>query len=145
MTGAVIGFVIVLGAASLSGVFQAIFGIGLFGTANRPSYSGSGAFDLRCAFELATGSCIGTRYENFGQLVTQVLLLIVTVGALLFFFMLVYGGLRYMMARGDDKAVNDARATLTNALIGLLLMIGSIAIIRLIAFLLFDAAGFVTP
>lgn len=145
MTGAVIGFVIVLGAASLSGVVQSMFGTGFFGTTFPGNPPVAGSFDLRCAFRLTTGVCIGDRFNNFGELVTVILLMIVTVGALLFFFMLLYGGLRYMLARGDDKAVNDARSTLTSAFVGLLLMIGAIVIIRLIAFLLFDAADLVTP
>lgn len=144
MTGAVIGFVIVLGAASVSGVFQAIFGTGLFGTPFPGNPPAGGSVDLSCAFRLTTGICIGDRFANFGELVTFILLLIVTVGALIFFFMLLYGGFRYMLARGDDKAVNDARATLTSAFVGLLLMVGAIVIIRLIAFLLFDSADLIT-
>lgn len=147
MTGAVIGLVIVLGTASLSGVFKDRFGIDLIGGSNnvvglRPNNQ----FDLSCAFQLATGTCIGAdpRYQNFGGLVTQILLLILAVGALAFFFMLLWGGLRYMLARGDEKAVSEARGTLTSAAIGLLLLVSAIVIIRLIAEIVFKSGGLIS-
>ncbi len=146
MTGAVIGLVIVLGAASLSGVLEATLGSGLFGTAGSGGPLGiNGEVFLRQAFRLTTGAYIGAKFPDFGSLVTFILLLIITVGALLFFFMLIYGGIRYMLARGDDKAVTDARATLTNAFFGLLLMISALVIIRLIAQFIFRAGYLVSP
>lgn len=133
MTGAIIGLVIVLGTASLSGVFDRVFGLGFFGTNNRPGPIGNGPVDLSCAFKLNSGSCIGQQYSSFGQLATFVLQLLLAVGGLVFFFMLVFGGIRYITAQGDEKAVQSARSTLTNAGVGLLLIIIALVIIRLIA------------
>ncbi len=140
MTGSVIGLIIVLGAASLSGVFGRIFGISLFGGSNSVGPITDGRFDLTCAFQLATGYCVGKdpNLNTFGGLVTQILQLLLAAGGLVFFLMLLWGGLRYMLARGDEKAVSDARSTLTNAGIGLLLMITSLIIIRLIARIVFN-------
>lgn len=138
MTGAIVGLVIVLGAAASSSVIQSVFGLGLFGTGNRPDGPGaSGGVDLRCAFELTAGKCIGDQFANFGQLVSFVLLLLLSIGGLLFFFMIVWGGFRFLLARGDEKAVAEARGTLTNAAIGLLLILAALVIIRLISSMLF--------
>lgn len=136
MTGSVIGLVIVLGAASLSGVFQTVFGLGFFGVSLMGPFPSPTSVDLGCAVQVA-GGCLAANFANFGELATAILFLIVSIGAAVFFFMLVYGGLRYMLARGDEKAVSEARAALANALIGLLLMIGAVVIIRLIAQILF--------
>lgn len=148
MTGAVIGLVIVLGAASISGVFRYLFGIDLFGGSNQTAPISNNTVRLDCAFRIFTpggggAECIGfdSRTNTFGGLVTQILLGLLAVGALAFFFMLLWGGIRYMLARGDEKAVADARGTLTNAAVGLLLMISALVIIRLIAETLFKAGG----
>lgn len=143
MTGSVIGLVIVLGAASLSGVFERLFGISFFGGSNTVGPTTGNSFDLACAFQIATGYCIGRdpRYQSFGGLVTQILLALLAVGSLVFFFMLLWGGFRYIAARGDEKAVAEARSTLTNAAVGLLLMISALVIIRLIAETLFKTGG----
>lgn len=140
MTGSVVGLVIVLGAAAVSGVFQNVFGLGLFGTSSRPLGPGNtGGVDLRCAFQLTTGQCIGDKFANFGQLVSFILLLILSVGALAFFFMLIWGGFRFLLARGDEKAVASARDTLTSATIGFLLILAALVIIRLISSSLFGS------
>jgi hypothetical protein len=132
MTGAVIGLIIVLGAAAVSGVFNQIFGVSFFGTTNRPNSIGNGSVDLSCAFKLNSGNCIGQQYNNFGQLATLVIGLLISLGGLVFFLMLIWGGLRYMTAHGDEKAVQAARSTLTSAGIGLLLIIIALIIIKLI-------------
>lgn len=146
MTGSIIGLVIVLGAASVSGVFKEVFGIELFGGNTNVSPPPNNSFDLACAFRLATGSCIGEdpRYQSFGGIVTQVLMVILAIGALAFFFMLVWGGIRYMLARGDEKAVSEARNSLTSAFIGLLLLISALVIIRLIAEIVFNSGGLIS-
>lgn len=148
MTGAVIGLVIVLGAASVSGVFKSVFGIDLFGGNNQTAPIFNNTVRLDCAFRIfniggAGEECLGfdPRYNTLGGIVTQVLLALLAIGAIAFFFMLLWGGFRYMTARGDEKAVTDARSTLTNAAVGLLLMIAALVIIRLIAQTLFKAGG----
>ena len=52
--------------------------------------------------------------------------------AVVFFFILIYGGLRWVMSEGDQKAVEAARSQITNALIGLAIVFAAFAIMRLI-------------
>jgi len=52
--------------------------------------------------------------------------------ALIFFFILIAGGLRWVMSEGDQKAVEAARGQITNALIGLAIVFAAFAIMKLI-------------
>jgi hypothetical protein len=56
-------------------------------------------------------------------------LLVVT---LVFFFILVLGGLRWVMSGGDQKNVEAAKGQITNALIGLAIVFAAFAIMKLI-------------
>lgn len=67
-----------------------------------------------------------------GSIVSGAISLIMLVVALVFFFMLVLGGLKWVMSGGDQKAVEAARNQITNALIGLAIVFAAWAIIKLI-------------
>ncbi|MFA6602854.1 MAG: pilin [Candidatus Shapirobacteria bacterium] len=69
---------------------------------------------------------------TFERLVSGAISLIMLVVALVFFFMLVWGGLKWVMSQGDSKNVEAARNQITNALIGLAIVFASWAIVRLI-------------
>ena len=58
--------------------------------------------------------------------------LIMLVVALVFFFMLIWSGLRWVTSQGEEKAVASARAQITNALIGLAIVFAAWAIMKLI-------------
>lgn len=60
-------------------------------------------------------------------------------GALMFagavaLFMIVYAGIRYITSRGDPKAVEGARNTLTWAIIGLIIILVSFTIINFVGY-----------
>ena len=59
----------------------------------------------------------------------QYILIIAFVAAFVF---LLIGGIRWIMAGGDEKAVAGARGTITAALIGLVIVLVAYALIRLI-------------
>jgi hypothetical protein len=54
---------------------------------------------------------------------------------LVFFAMIVIGGLKWITADGDEKAVGAARSQITNALIGLVIVFAAWAILRLIGYI----------
>jgi hypothetical protein len=58
--------------------------------------------------------------------------LVLIVVALVFFFILVFGGLRWVTSGGDEKKVGEARSQITNALIGLAIVFAAWAIMKLI-------------
>ncbi len=58
--------------------------------------------------------------------------LILVVVSLIFFFILIIGGLKWITSGGDEKKVAAARAQITNALIGLVIVFAAWAITTLI-------------
>jgi len=69
---------------------------------------------------------------TFGGIISGAISLVMLVVALVFFFILIWGGLRWVMSEGDQKAVEAARAQITNALIGLAIVFAAFAIMKLI-------------
>lgn len=65
-------------------------------------------------------------------LVPNAIGLLFVVGAVIFFFMLVIGAVQWISSGGDKANVESARGKLTNALIGLIVLFASFAIIKLI-------------
>lgn len=66
------------------------------------------------------------------SLVSGLISLIMLVAALLFFFMLIWGGIKWVTSEGDEKKVASARAQITSALIGLAIIFAAWAIVQLI-------------
>jgi len=56
----------------------------------------------------------------------------IVLAALVFFFMLVLGGVRWILSQGDEAKVKAARGQVTHALVGLAIVFAAWAIIRLI-------------
>jgi hypothetical protein len=62
--------------------------------------------------------------DVFGFLVNVVL----GVGIAITIIFLILGGIKYITARGDQKAAGEARSALTNAVIGFIVVIGAFTI-----------------
>lgn len=54
--------------------------------------------------------------------------IVLGIGVALTVIFLILGGIQYMTARGDQKAAQEARASLTNAVIGFIVVIGAFTI-----------------
>ena len=65
-------------------------------------------------------------------MVSGAISLVLVVVSLIFFFILVIGGLKWITSGGDEKKVAAARAQITNALIGLVIVFAAWAIMNLI-------------
>ncbi len=79
----------------------------------------------------------GSGFSNLTNLkvesmVSTAISLLMLVVALVFFFILILGGLKWITSEGEDKKVAAARAQITNGLIGLAIVFASWAIIKLI-------------
>ena len=68
--------------------------------------------------------------------------LVYAIAGITFFFMFIFGGIRYITAGGDEKAAMAARATLTQAVIGLVIVVAAFLITQLL-FTLFGIKGFI--
>lgn len=69
---------------------------------------------------------------TIGGIISGAISLVMLVVALVFFFILVLGGLKWVMSGGDEKSVGAAKNQITNALIGLAIVFATFAIMKLI-------------
>src|SRR5258706_6843464 len=70
--------------------------------------------------------------EFFGRLVPAGIGLAFLVGALIFFFMLVVWAIQWISSGGDKQALEGARSRITNALIGVIILFATFAVVKLI-------------
>jgi hypothetical protein len=54
------------------------------------------------------------------------------IGAIIFFFMILVGSIRWISSAGDKGALESARGTITNAVVGLVILFSLFAILDLI-------------
>ena len=80
------------------------------------------------------------------NLIKTSITIVLIVAALLFFAMLVIGGIRWIMSGGEKGNVENARKQITNALIGLAIVFVAWAIVRLVAIVFgIDILNFTVP
>lgn len=70
--------------------------------------------------------------DSIVKIVSTAIKFILIVAFIAAFIMLLIGGIRWILAGGDEKAVAGARGTITAALIGLVIVLVAYAIIRLV-------------
>ena len=78
-----------------------------------------------------------TQFNNltsitFGGIVSGLISFIMIIAALVFFFMLVLGGIQWMLSGGDKAGAEAARGKITAALIGLVIVFSAWAIVQLV-------------
>lgn len=80
----------------------------------------------------------GSSLENLdgqgflSQFIPRIIGWIFAFGAIAFFFMFVWGAISWILSGGDKAHVEAAKGRITNALVGIVLLITSIALIKLI-------------
>jgi len=89
--------------------------------------------------EAPTGIDIGPQGQfiplgniTFASLVSGLIRFILVIAALLFFFMLVLGGIQWIISGGDKAGSENARKKITSALVGLAIVFAAWAIATLI-------------
>ncbi len=70
----------------------------------------------------------GVAAERFTTFASNLIGLLTTVGGLMFMLYFILGGLSWITAGGDKAKVDDAKAKMTNAAIGLIVIIAAYAI-----------------
>ena len=81
----------------------------------------------------ARGQFAGLQSITIGGIVSAIVTLIMILAALIFFFMLVWGGVSYITAGGDKAQTEAARGRITGALIGLVIVFAAWAIVNLVS------------
>ncbi len=66
-------------------------------------------------------------------LFARVVTIIASLAGVVFFIMLIVGGFRYLLSGGDPKQAEAAKGTLTAAFLGLVLIVSSFIILRLLS------------
>jgi hypothetical protein len=67
-----------------------------------------------------------------GGIVSGLIRLVLVVAALVFFFILVIGGIRWIASGGDKAQTENARNQITAALVGLVIVFAAWAIVQLV-------------
>ena len=107
----------------------------------KSTVAASGAFFASAATVFAAEDKInlqpGKGFEKLGTLtvpsiVSGFVRLTLVVAAIVFFFMLVIGGIRWILSGGDKTGTEAARSQITAALVGLVIVFAAWAILQLI-------------
>lgn len=69
---------------------------------------------------------------NIGKFIENIVSAVFLVSGLATFAFLIIGGIRYLTSSGDAKAMESATKIITNAVIGLLIVLGSYGIARIV-------------
>lgn len=70
--------------------------------------------------------------QLFGSLLQSIIGILLTLGAIAFFFYFILGAIRWILSGGDKGQVENARNQITHAVVGLLILFALFAIITLI-------------
>lgn len=69
---------------------------------------------------------------SFGDMVSMAIQLVLVLAAIIFFFILVIGGIKWITSGGDKAQTETARNQITAALVGLVIVFAAWAIIQLL-------------
>ncbi|MCL5003915.1 MAG: pilin [Patescibacteria group bacterium] len=70
--------------------------------------------------------------SGLSYLISNFINVVIIVSGIAFFLYLALGGLRYITAGGDAKQTQEAMKQITNAVIGLAIVVGAFAITRIV-------------
>jgi hypothetical protein len=73
--------------------------------------------------------------------ITGLILIVLQIVGLIAVAMIIYGGFRYVSSGGDEKVTESAKKTITNAVIGLVIVILSYVIVTIVTNLAFSRTG----
>ena len=71
--------------------------------------------------------------EFFGKLIPALVGLGFVIGAIVFVFILIYGAILWITSGGDKMKMESARSKISNALIGVVILLGFFAILNLVS------------
>ena len=73
-----------------------------------------------------------TGIEFFQDLVPRMVGLAFLVGVLIFFFIMITGAIQWITSGGDKAAVEGARGKITNAIVGVVILLSLFALLKII-------------
>ncbi len=78
----------------------------------------------------------GTAANNFGNLVAGIMNVVMALSLLLVLLYLVWGAIEWITAGGEKGKIETARNKITNAMIGIIILSGILAIFKFVQYLL---------
>ncbi|OGY21509.1 MAG: hypothetical protein A2126_04220 [Candidatus Woykebacteria bacterium GWB1_45_5] len=130
VTNAIIGLLIILFAATIFYIVGQTFKLWIFTPLSLvPTAYAADGVNIGCTVNLG-GVDLCKAFPNLGSLFTRIAYMALILAGVVFLAMIIWGGFRYINAGGDPKSAADARQTLTNAGIGLLIIVFSFFIIE---------------
>jgi len=87
-----------------------------------------GALEKASADSVADVATIG----SLTTLIANIIRAIVAFSGVILFIMLIIGGMSFLFSGGDQKKLEKAKGTITNAFVGLVVLIGSYLVLLLI-------------
>ncbi len=79
--------------------------------------------------------------KTLPQIVGGIINVFLGILGIVFLVLAIYAGYKWMTAQGEEKAVTDAKTTLTNSIIGLIIIAGAYAISDFVIKGIFDAVS----
>jgi len=86
----------------------------------------------RFLLSIPIGGPVAGEFPTFGDLLSAIVYFLFGAAFIVAFFFLIFGGIRWIASGGDEKAMSDARNTITFAILGLAVVILSFTFIKLI-------------
>jgi hypothetical protein len=103
------------------------------GASNQPSLKN--AFDTSANSPLNSAAVQGAGYNTsatFNTIISTVITTALGLMGIIFLVLAIYGGYTWMMAAGNDEMVAKAKKTITNAIIGLIIVLAAYIIVRFV-------------
>ena len=113
--------------------------------------TGKGALLTSCSFyydgitpldELNEQALESTEYPEFGPTINKVINISIAIGGIIAFILIIAGGLQIILSAGNPDRVKAGKELITSAIAGLMLIIFSVFILRLIGYDILKIPGF---
>lgn len=111
----------------MKNVFTRLFAFSLFLLPT--SVSAQGSFPIDLDSQVSSRVAINT---DLGSFVTRVFSAIIIVAGLATFLYMIYGGVQWVMSGGEKDKLGEAKAKITQAIIGLAIVASAWAIFKLV-------------
>lgn len=94
----------------------------------------TGLADIQAASESLVGNVGAPEafFDNIGEAINAILTFIFIIAVLLVFLYIVWGGITWITSGGDKGKTEEARNKITAAVVGLLILLASFAVLQLV-------------
>lgn len=88
------------------------------------------------SFEIDANFSPAGLFSNLGNLMGDIIQIMIAVGGILCIIFIILGGLKFVTSGGDEKKLASAKGTLTYAIVGLIVIILAFVILQVVQYFL---------